>query len=711
MRKRKNPRKRRANLVAISDYQRAYLLTGVAFDFLKTEGDKTKPFPSVAATKRSWQVHKTSLLEETGSTCKPWAWCRFVGDGAKLPRTRRGKRGAPIFPDATQSGKWPMDRPDIWTAKAHQWHSEYARPATEHLKYKLACKMARAGTNDAGMRWDPVWLRTWSDVEATLSGCWFDDAKASHAVAFFRLLRHTKGEFASRPFVLLPWQEFDVIRPLFGWQQVGEIRRYSNGYIEIPKKNGKSTLCSGISLYLLIADNEPGAEVYNCASDRKQATIVFKEAMRMAKKCPYINRLLRYRDSIKRIDYDVANGEYEALSSDVGTKEGMNISGLVFDELHAQKNRDLFDALIYGGAARLQPLFLAITTAGTYDPTSIGWEQHSYARRVLEGGAGPAEDWGFFSYIRCVVLSDPDKKGGGMEWTDPAWWHRANPSLAVAIPLDKFAQECKTAAEVPSKQNSFKRYKANLWVQAREIAFKASDWAACLVDNGANGYGVHDKLCQDLVGRRCFGGLDLSSTADLTAAALWFPPIAGENHGHLITRFWLPEDNILELERKARAPYTTWAAGGWLDLTPGDMVDYQMVRQGICEWSKTFQPVNWRFDRWSAAGLVTQLAEDDGLEMVEFGQGYGWMNSPTKEFERLIVSGQLRHPGNPVLDWMIGNCELDRDSEDRIKIVKARKNIRLKVDGPVASVMALDGGMRDTGPQKSAYEDMELVTI
>jgi len=595
-----------------------------------------------------------------------------------------------------------MDRDQLWDVHAHQWHSEHARTATEHEYYDEAVQDARCGRNAVGLRWDPIWMRTWADVEAVKRGCWFDVDRADHAVAFFRLLRHTKGDFAGKPFVLLPWQRFDVVMPLFGWRRQGEggadLRRFGHGYIEIPKKNGKSTLCSGISLYMLIADGEAGAEVYNVAADKKQATIVFREAMRMAKACPYIKNRLRYRDSIKHIDFDEQNGEYEALSSDVGTKEGMNISALVFDELHAQRNRDLFDTLIYGGAARTEPLFVAITTAGVYDPTSIGWEQHEYARRVLEGGPGPGEDSTFFAYIRCCV----EGEGETENWLDPYWWYRANPSLGVAIPFEKFEQEAKQASEVPSKQNSFKRYKVNVWVMAAEAAFKASDWQAC------TGARSRDELAEFLEGRKCFAGLDLSASSDLTAFVLWFPPEAEDDPHYILEWFWLPEGNILELERKAKAPYTTWARDGWLNLTPGNVVDLKQVRKDLVSFRERFDPVNWRYDKWSAVGLVTDLIEEDGFTMVEFGQGFGWMNGPTSEFENLLIEHDIRHAGHPVMGWMIGNCQFDRDSEDRKKIIKSKKQIRMKVDGPVAAVMALDGALRDPAPRVLTADSLTI---
>lgn len=658
---RKVTRKRR-NTQALTLRQRAYLLTGADFDFLDGDG-----FASDKAAALAWKAHRAELEAECGTVCKPWFATRKTAATAAP-----GREG---WPDATQTGDWRLDAEHTWTVTAHQWHSEYARRAEEHPQWAEI----RAGIIAAG-RFDPVWCRTWADAEAVRLGCWFDTAAAERAASFFKLLRHTKAPYAGQPFILLPWQKYDVVMPLFGWKRADNTRRFRLGHIEIPKKNGKSTLCSGLSLLLLMADGEAGAEVYNVASDYKQANIVFREAMRMAKASPYLRDLLVFKPSVKHIDYEAANAEYEALSSDVGTKEGMNISGLIFDELHAQKSRDLFDALIYGGAARVQPLFIAITTAGVYDPLSIGWEQHEYARRNLEGGAGPGEDISFFAYVRNVSADEGDN------WLDKSQWYRANPSLGVALAVDAFEQEARQAKEFVTKQNSFKRYRLNIWVQAAEAAFDVAEWEKCAA--------MPDEW-PDLRGRVCYGGLDLSATSDITAAVLWFPATDDDEPDYVLPRFWLPAENLVELGRKAKAPYEAWAAAGWLETTPGNMVDLKKIRYELRDWHSEYEPRHWRYDKWSAVGLVTELTEEDGIAMVEFGQGFGWMNGPTREFERLMKLGKIRHPNNPVFNWMIGNCQFARDVEDRVKIMKTHKRERFKVDGVVAAIMALDGKLRD----------------
>lgn len=586
------------------------------------------------------------------------------------------RRDRPVFPDAIQSRRWRLEDDLGWDVREHQWHSEHARPACEHPEWETI----RARVVSEG-RFDLVWVRTWADAEAVRQGCWFDERAGEKAANFFRLLRHTKAPFAKRPFVLLPWQRFDVVMPLFGWKKADGTRRFAKGYIEIPKKNGKSTLCSGISLYLLVGDGEAGAEVYNIASDIAQASIVFREAMRMGQGSPYLKPILTVKESVKTIDFPLENGLYKVLSSDVGTKEGLNISGLIFDELHAQKSRDLFDALEYGGSARLQAILVAITTAGQYDPLSIGWEEHEYARRNLQGQPGPGEDTTYFAYIRTIVESE--KK---IEWQDPYWWYRSNPGLGVTLPFDKFEQNALTAKHTPSKQNSFKRYRVNIWVQAATAAFRIEDWDAC-----------YCKDMPELVGMPCWAGLDLSATTDITAASLAFPPREDKGLWYLKNFFWLPEENLAALGNKARAPYEMWAERGYLRLTPGNIIDLEQIRDELIEINRLYRVKSWRFDPWRAVGLTTELMNKHRFRMVEFGQTHGWMNSPTTEFENLLITHRLRHDGNPVMGWMMGNCQFDFDAKDQKRIVKTRKQERFKVDGPVSTVMAIDGGLRERG--------------
>lgn len=701
---RKNPRRAKRAAV-LTQFQRAYLLTGAAFLFLRDgDVDGAVPFRDDAAARAAWLAHRDSLLDESGDGSKPWAWWRWDPAGKRkktLARKRiagveRGDR--PVFPDLLQRGAWTVEDDGVWDVRHHQWHSEYAQAAHEHHDY--AAVIARV---EREKRFDSAWIRTWSDVEAVKQGCWFDLDAAEYAAAFFRLLRHTKGTFAGKPFVLMPWQRFDLIMPLFGWKRADGYRRFEHGIIEIPKKNGKSTLCSGISLLLLIADGEAGAEVYNAAADRAQAGIVFKDAFRMAERSPYLHPLLRYKESEKYIEHPASGSEYKALSADVATKEGLNCHGVIFDELHVQKNRTMFDTLVYGDSARTQAMFLSITTAGEYDPLSIGWEQHEVGRRNLEGGAGPGEDIAFFAYIRTVI------EGKNNEWQDEYWWYRANPSLGVALPVRKFARTAKEAADTPTKTASFKRYRLNIWVQAAQAAFNIHDWNAGAIHMDTHGFARQERLEEELKGRTCFGGLDLSAVSDTTSSVLWFPPDEEDGEHYLLTYFWLPEDNILELEQKSRAPYTHWAEEKWLRLTPGNVVDLKQIRRDLNEIHARFQPESWRYDPHRAVGLVTELTEEDDLPMAQFGQGFGWMNSPTVDFELLMKAHRIRHCAHPVMDWQVGNCQYARDGEDRVKIVKTRKEQRFKVDGPVSAVMARDGAMRWAGSEVMVLDANSII--
>jgi phage terminase large subunit-like protein len=300
-------------------------------------------------------------------------------------------------------------------------------------------KELRGIARDEG--WDE-WIRSEGDERAVLAGCWFDREAGERVCDFFeRFLVHTKGEWAGKPFALFDWQKKDLVMPLFGWRRRNGERRFRKAYVEVPKKNGKSGLCSGIALYLLMADGEPGAEVYSAAADRDQAAIVYGESEKMVLKSPSLQKHLRVVASRKTIIYQRTLSYFRCLSADVPTKEGLNIHGLIFDELHAQRNRELFDTLQYGGAARRQPLLVSITTAG-FDRNSICWEQHDYADKILRG---VVDDPSFFPLIYAAGEED--------DWTDPVVWRKANPSFGLTIREDAFAEEAREAQEKPSQQD------------------------------------------------------------------------------------------------------------------------------------------------------------------------------------------------------------------------------------------------------------------
>ena len=383
------------------------------------------------------------------------------------------------------------------------------------------------------------WFRKGLDEKAVAAGCWFDIEAAERVRAFFRrFLRHSKGKWAGQPFELLEWQWRDVVAPLFGWKRPDGTRRFRKAYIEVPKKNGKSTLCAGLGLYLLVGDNEPGAEVYSAAADRDQASIVYNEAASMVRASPELSSHLLVTDSRKTIGFPRTSSIYKALSSEVPTKEGLNIHGLIFDELHAQKTRDLWDSLTYGGAAREQPLLIAITTAG-WDKNSICYEQRRYAEQVRDG---VIEDWSFFGYISAAGEDD--------DWTDPKLWERVNPSWGVTISADEFAEAANEAQSSPTKENTFKRYRLDIWTEQDIRWLPLERWDAC------------DAVPGVLDGRACFGGLDLSSTTDITAFVLLFPANDSSGLIPVLPFFWIPEENARKRERRDKVPYLTWAREG-----------------------------------------------------------------------------------------------------------------------------------------------------
>lgn len=514
---------------------------------------------------------------------------------------------------------------------------------------------------------------------------WFDDQAADRVIQFFeRFLRHTKGRWAGSRFELMEWQKEDIIRPLFGWKRKDGTRRYRTAYIEIPRKNGKSTLSAGIGLYLLSADNEPGAEVYSAAADRDQAAIVFDQAKAMIQGSPALDK--RAEVFKRSIVIPKTASSYKVLSADAHTKHGLNAHGVIFDELHAQPNRDLWDVLTTSTGAREQPLVVAITTAG-FDRNSICWEQHEYARKILDR---VIEDPSFFAYIAAADETD--------DWTDPGTWKKANPGLGQTVKLDYLEQECKRAQESPAYQNTFRRLHLNQWTQqeTRYIPMDAWDASAGIV--------VPEKLKD----RECYGGLDLASTTDIAALTLVFPPLDEGEPFEVLPFFWIPQENMRERVKRDRVPYDAWERQGMVEATPGNVIDYSAIRKKIEQLHTIYNIKEIAFDRWGA----TQLSQDldgAGFTVVPFGQGFASMSAPTKELLNLVISKRLRHGGNPVLRWMADNMVVRQDSAGNVKPDKGKSTE--KIDGMVALVMALDRSVRHEQQKKSVYETRGLISL
>lgn len=515
----------------------------------------------------------------------------------------------------------------------------------------------------------------------------FDERKAQRVVRFIEALRHTKGEFHGQPFHLLPWQE-KIIRDVFGTVRDDDpiMRQYTTAYIEIPKKNGKSELGAAIALNMLINDDEWKAEVYSCASDRQQAAIVFDVAVDMVRQSPALMKRVKIIPSTRRMIYQPTGSIYQVLSSEVATKHGLNVSACIFDELHTQPTRALYDVMTQGsGDARKQPLWFLLTTAGT-DRNSICWEVHQKALDILEGRK---IDPRFYP----VLFGLPDDA----DWTSEENWYRANPSLDHTITIDKVRDAFRKAQETPADENQFRQLRLNQWVKQSVRWMPMDKWDEC--------GGVVDPYA--LEGRTCYAGLDLSSTSDLTALVLVFPPTSEDEPYIALPFFWLPEETLSLRVRRDHVPYDQWAKRGFIQTTEGNVVHYGFIERFICELGERYDIREIAHDRWNATMMV-QTLEDDGFTMVPFGQGFKDMSPPTKELMRIVLEHKLCHGGHPVLRWNMDNAFVRTDPAGNLKLDKEKSTE--KVDGAVALVMALDRAMKNQGGD-SVYNHRGLIVL
>jgi len=509
---------------------------------------------------------------------------------------------------------------------------------------------------------------------------YFDAAAADRVVKFFpACLVHAKGKWAGQPFELLDWQK-TIVRDLFGWKRADGTRRYRTAYISVPRKCGKTTLGAGLGLYLTTADGENGAECYSAAADRDQAAIMFDIAKSMVQSSPVLTANIKtFRRSMV---YHKAASSYKVLSADAPTKHGLNAHGILFDELHAQRSRELWDVLTTSTGARTQPLTIAITTAG-YDFESICYEIYTHACAVRDG---LIEDPAFYT---CIF-----EAGEEDDWRSPATWEKAHPSYGVTVQRSYFEDEVAKAEHSLAAQATLKRLMLNMWTRQREQFIDIEAWDACAapVDTAS------------LAGRRCYGGLDLANTTDINAFVLVFEPEDEDAPYDVVPYFWIPEERMRQRVQRDRVPYDAWVNAGFIETTPGDIADHRHIQRRICEIRDEFQVLEIAFDRWGSTQISTGLT-DEGFTMASFGQGFASMASPTKELLKLVCEKRIRHGGNPVLRWMISNLTVKQDEAGNFKPDKARS--AEKIDGVVALVMALDRTLRHEaepdGP--SVYEE------
>lgn len=515
----------------------------------------------------------------------------------------------------------------------------------------------------------------------------YDKAKADRAVKFIENLCHTKGKWAGKRFWLLPWQE-QLIRDIFGIVKPDGNRQFRTAFVEICKKVGKSELAAAVALYLLYADNEPSAEVYGAAADRQQASIVFDVARQMVEMSPALLKRSKLMTATKRIVNYGNSGYYQVLSAEVGGKHGFSVSGLVFDEIHTQPNRQLYDVLTKGSSdARQNPLHFIITTAGT-DRHSIAYELHTKAVDILEGRR---VDPTFYPVV--YGLKDDE------DWEDEANWCKVNPSLGYTVDIERLRDAYREAKQNPADEVTFKWLRLNMWVSS----------TVAWIPDAIFMKGNEEIDLASLEGRDCYGGLDLSSTGDITALVLMFPPRDEDEKYILLPFFWVPEETIPQRVKAASVPYDIWERQGYLLSTEGNVIHYDFIEKFINDLAGKYHIVEIAVDRWNATQMIQNL-EGDGFTMVPFGQGFASMSGPTKDFYRLLMEGQIIHGGHPVLRWMAGNVVVDTDPAGNIKVTKAKS--KEKIDGIVAAIMALDRCIRNqTEPQRSVYDERGLLVF
>jgi len=516
-------------------------------------------------------------------------------------------------------------------------------------------------------------------------GLFFDAEKAQHRLNFYNVCIQTTGEWAGQILTPEPFQVF-IKGSLYGWLRADGTRRFRTAFISMARKNGKTTDLATDGLYLMVADNEPGAQIYSAATRKEQARICHTEATRMVQRSPQLRKKITiFRDNLHILD---TCSKFEPISSDAKTLDGLNISGALCDELHQwqRQTNDVWSVLETATGARRQPLQIAITTAG-FDRQSICYEQQQYSEKIL---SGVIEDDTYFGICFCLDEND--------DWQDEAVWGKSNPNLNVSVKIDDLRRKAAQALEIPSRMNAFLRLHMNEWTQAETRWLSAAKWKLCGVDP------VNE---EGLRGRTCYAGLDLSSTTDVSALVYVFPPeIEGEDY-QVLCRFWIPQENMINRVRRDRVPYDVWCRQGFVEATPGNVIDYDFILAKLDEDAQKFDIKELAFDRWGAT-LIIQKIEEQGLTVAQFGQGFASMAAPTKELEKLVLGSGIAHGNNPVLSWMADNVVVRQDPAGNLKPDK-EKSIE-KIDGIVALIMALDRATRQEN-SRSIYEERGVLVL
>lgn len=514
-----------------------------------------------------------------------------------------------------------------------------------------------------------------------------DERQANKHIDFLELLRLT-GDFYGQPFRLLPWQR-EVIREVYGALRPDGSRQYKYAYLEIPKKNGKTELIASLAIDHAVMD-PPSGQIYCCAAEREQAALVYIAAKQKIEQDEYLGQLLKVVDSKKEI-HNLQTGTFiKVLSAEAYSKHGLNPTVIIFDELHALQKRDLWDTMTFGsGAARKEQLIWVITTAGDDpDRKSIGWEQHEYARRVRDGEITDPT-W----FVR--IYGAPEDA----DIFDEAVWRAANPSLGVTISMDAVRQEALQAKNSPAAERLFRWLRLNQWV-----ALKRVSWLPITLWDETTGRWTES----DMVGGRCYVGLDLSTTTDITAAVLLFPPGLHGGGWRFFKRAWIPEENMKERCSRDHVPYDAWARDGFLTATPGDVVDYGVVAKALVDMAQCYDVQYFCADPWRLEYLKQLVPEWVQDKFVEIPQTMAGMSCGMQELDRMFRAREISHPVDPLGRWAFGNTVVAVDGNGNTKPMRNRSMER--IDPTVALINAMAGAIR-LEPRHSVYETRGLRVV
>jgi len=514
----------------------------------------------------------------------------------------------------------------------------------------------------------------------------YDKHKAERVIKFIeRITTHTKGELAKQPFMLEPFQK-QVISDIFGNVNEDGLRITREAFLFWPRKNGKTNFLAALGLYLLVADNEPGAEIIVCAADRGQAGMIHEIQKQMVLQSPLLMEKVKvYRNSIVGKD-----GSFiQARSADADTAHGYNAHAVLFDELHSQPNRDLYDVMKTASGARRQPLFFSISTAGT-NKESICYEVYDYAKKVRDG---VIEDETFYPHI-----FEADEEA---DIHNPKTWKKANPGFGVTIKADYIEAQAKKAKALVTYENTFRRLHLNQWTTSEVRWISDEDYLSC----------SKDYKDYELEGRDCYAALDLASTEDLTALVLIFPPVEEDEPFKTMVYSWVSEAAVDRRKGKSGADYNNFIAREELTVTPGNVTDYRYIEDTIYEVASLYNIKAIAFDRWNSSSLIAALAEE-GLPVEPYGQGFASMSPAIKQLEIWIRSGQIAHNGNRLLRWCVSNVQAKSDPAGNLKFDKAKSTD--KIDVAQAWAMAVGIWLikhRSEDEDGSIYDERDLIIL